>query len=120
VEDGATALALLQQEDGPPLAILDWVMPRMTGIDVCRELRAQPRTAGIYIILLTVRNDAADIVAGIRAGADDYVTKPVRSEELRARVQLGRRIVELQKKLELIEARAPSHEFDAAVLAPHA
>jgi two-component system, cell cycle response regulator len=119
VEDGATALALLQQEDGPALAILDWVMPRMTGIDVCRELRAQPRTAGIYVILLTVRNDAADIVAGLRAGADDYVTKPVQCEELRARVQLGRRIVELQKRLELIEGRTLNHESEAAIPALH-
>ena len=71
----------------------------MTGIQVCRELRSHPRTAGIYVILLTVRNSAADIVAGLRAGADDYVTKPVQAEELRARVQLGCRIIELRAAL---------------------
>jgi two-component system, cell cycle response regulator len=98
-EDGTAALARLQEEDGPVLAILDWVMPGKTGIDVCRELRAQRRTAGIYVILLTVRNSAADIVAGLRAGADDYVTKPVQAEELRARVQLGCRIIELRRAL---------------------
>jgi DNA-binding response OmpR family regulator len=85
-EDGATALASLQKEDAPALAILDWVMPEMTGLEVCRELRAHRQTAGIYVILLTARNSAADIVAGLRAGADDYVTKPVQAEELRARV----------------------------------
>jgi DNA-binding response OmpR family regulator len=98
-EDGTTALARLQEENGPVLAILDWVMPGMTGIEVCRELRAHRRTAGIYVILLTARNSPADIVAGLRTGADDYVTKPVQAEELRARVQLGCRIIELRGAL---------------------
>jgi two-component system cell cycle response regulator len=102
-EDGTTALARLQEENGPVLAILDWVMPGMTGIDVCRELRAVRRTAGIYVILLTARNSAADIVAGLRAGADDYVTKPVQTEELRARVQFGCRIIELRAALKVEE-----------------
>jgi two-component system cell cycle response regulator len=100
-EDGTTALARLQQENGPVLAILDWVMPGMTGVDVCRQLRAHRRTAGIYVILLTARNSSADIVAGLRAGADDYVTKPVQAEELRARVQLGCRIIELRATLKI-------------------
>jgi two-component system cell cycle response regulator len=98
-EDGTTALAHLQGDDAPVLAILDWVMPGKTGLEVCRELRAHRRTAGIYVILLTARNSAADIVAGLRAGADDYVTKPVQAEELRARVQLGCRIIELRAAL---------------------
>jgi two-component system cell cycle response regulator len=68
-EDGTTALAGRQEEDGPVLAILDWVVPGLTGIDVCRELRARRQTAGIYVILLTARNSAADIVAGLRARA---------------------------------------------------
>lgn len=98
-EDGPTALARLQEESGPVLAILDWVMPGMTGLEVCRELRAHRKTAGIYVIVLTARNSAADIAAGLRAGADDYVTKPVQAEELRARVQLGCRIIELRAAL---------------------
>jgi DNA-binding response OmpR family regulator len=98
-EEGNTALMRLQEENGPVLAILDWVMPGMTGLEVCRELRAHRSTAGIYVILLTARNSAADIVAGLRAGADDYVTKPVQAEELRARVQLGCRIIELRGAL---------------------
>lgn len=100
-EDGTTALARLQEENGPVLAVLDWVMPAMTGLDVCRQLRADRRTAGIYVILLTARNSSADIVAGLRAGADDYVTKPVQAEELRARVQLGCRIIELGATLKI-------------------
>jgi len=98
-EDGPTALVRLQEENGPVLAILDWVMPGMTGLEVCRELRAHRKTAGIYVIVLTARNSAADIAAGLRAGADDYVTKPVQAEELRARVQLGCRIIELRAAL---------------------
>lgn len=98
-EDGTTALANLQQENGPVLAILDWVMPGLTGLEVCRQLRARRQTAGTYVILLTARNSAADIVAGLREGADDYVTKPVQPEELRARVQLGCRIIELRAAL---------------------
>jgi DNA-binding response OmpR family regulator len=98
-EDGTTALARLREENGPVLAILDWVMPGMSGLEVCRELRASRRTAGIYVILLTSRNSGADIVAGLRSGADDYVTKPVQAEELRARVQLGCRIIELRAAL---------------------
>jgi len=98
-EDGTTALALLREADEPVLAILDWVMPEMTGIEVCRQLRASRRTAGIYVILLTARNSAADIIAGLRSGADDYITKPVQAEELRARVQLGCRIIELRAAL---------------------
>jgi two-component system, cell cycle response regulator len=100
-EDGTAALARLQEEDAPVLAILDWVMPGKTGIEVCRELRAHRRTAGTYVILLTARNSSADILAGLRAGADDYVTKPVQAEELRARVQLGCRIIELRAALKI-------------------
>ena len=94
--DGIEAWRILQESNAPPLAVLDWVMPGMTGPQICRELRANPRTAGTYAILLTAKNSAEDIVAGLRSGADDYVTKPIQPEELRARVAVGRRIIELQ------------------------
>ena len=73
-----------------------WVMLGMTGPQICPELRASARTAATFAILLTARNTPEDIVAGPRSGADDYVTKPVQPEEVRARVAAGRRIVELQ------------------------
>jgi DNA-binding response OmpR family regulator len=74
--DGNMAWSMLEQKDGPRLAILDWVMPGMTGPEICRLVRTTPRVASAYLILLTDKNSAADITAGLRAGADDYLTKP--------------------------------------------
>jgi DNA-binding response OmpR family regulator len=99
VADGAEAWALMQQMEGPLLAILDWVMPGMAGPEICRAARASVRTAGTYLILLTARHSSADILAGLRSGADDYVTKPFKPEELRARVRLGQRIIRLEQTL---------------------
>jgi DNA-binding response OmpR family regulator len=98
-DNGDAAWAVLQKKDGPALALLDWVMPGLTGPQICREARANPKTANIYIILLTARNSSDDIVAGLRAGADDYVTKPFQPEELRARVRVGQKVVQLQRML---------------------
>jgi DNA-binding response OmpR family regulator len=97
--DGDTAWSMLQEVDGPRLAILDWVMPGMSGPEVCRLVRTNPDVASAYLILLTDKNSAADITAGLRAGADDYLTKPFDPGELRARVGMARRIVELQSDL---------------------
>jgi DNA-binding response OmpR family regulator len=97
--DGNVAWTMLQESDGPRLAILDWVMPGMTGPEICRLVRTTPHLASAYLILLTDKNSAADITAGLRAGADDYLTKPFDPGELRARVGMARRIVELQADL---------------------
>ena len=99
VEDGTRAWEALQAEDAPPLAILDWLMPGLDGIDVCRQIRQSPRTRPIYLILLTARQGQEDKIHGLQAGADDYITKPFNREELRARVQVGIRVLELQDAL---------------------
>jgi DNA-binding response OmpR family regulator len=97
--DGMEAWQALLAEDAPQLAVLDWLMPRMDGIEVCRQVRHQPDMASMYLILLTSRDHIKDILAGFEAGADDYVIKPCDPGELRARVRVGRRVVELQNAL---------------------
>jgi two-component system cell cycle response regulator len=97
--DGAEAWQALQREDAPRLAVLDWTMPTMDGIEVCRELRKRERQSYIYTLLLTAKQEKQEIVAGLEAGADDYLTKPFDPSELNARLRAGKRIVELQDQL---------------------
>lgn len=97
--DGPSALEALQHHDTPILAVLDIVMPGIDGIEVCQRVRALSYVVPPYVILLTVKGSRDDIVRGLEAGADDYVTKPFDPEELQARVRAGARIVELQHNL---------------------
>ena len=97
--DGTTALAALQEPDAPQLAVLDWMMPGMSGVDVCRRVRQGAVSQPTYIILLTSKSEKEDIVEGLLAGANDYVTKPFDHSELWARVMVGERVVELQSQL---------------------
>ncbi|MBV8732555.1 MAG: diguanylate cyclase [Acidobacteriia bacterium] len=97
--DGNEAWRALQMPDAPQMAILDWMMPGQDGVEVCRQLRAVGREPYTYVLLLTARSDAQDLVEALDAGADDYLTKPFNSSELRARLRAGRRIVELQAQL---------------------
>ena len=99
VEDGTRAWEILQGEEAPQLAILDWLMPGMDGIEICRQIRLRPQTQPVYIILLSARSDQEDKIHGLEAGADDYITKPFDRDELRARVQVGIRVLELQGAL---------------------
>src|SRR6185295_18647661 len=85
--EGDAAWQAMSQADAPQLAILDWLMPGMDGTEICRRVREKPAETSTYIILLTTKNGKEDIVTGLRAGADDYLTKPFDVEELRARVQ---------------------------------
>jgi phosphoserine phosphatase RsbU/P len=98
-EDGAEAWKLLLQPEPPSLLLLDWNMPRLDGLELCRQIRTMPRLAVCYIILLTGRSAEEDLVAGLEAGADEYLAKPVNYLELRARLNAGRRVVELQQNL---------------------
>jgi DNA-binding response OmpR family regulator len=97
--DGAAAWEALQRPDAPRLAILDWMMPGMDGLDLVRRVRALQVERSPYIMMLTAKGDRADIVAGLDAGANDYLAKPFHIGELRARVKVGCRLVETQDAL---------------------
>lgn len=97
--DGEQAWKILQEPDSPMLIVLDWLMPGLDGVDVCRRAREDVRLNSAYILLLTSRTSKEDVVRGLEAGADDYVTKPFDAAELRARIQVGARLVSLQHAL---------------------
>jgi len=97
--DGNDAWEKLQENDPPKLIILDWMMPGIDGIEICRRLRRKDSVDPMYIILLTSRDEKNDVVEGLGAGADDYISKPFDTEELRARIDVGRRVVDLQTAL---------------------
>jgi DNA-binding response OmpR family regulator len=99
VADGSQAWTALARATAPTLAILDWMMPGMDGPDVCRRVRAELPDANMYLLLVTARERRTDVVAGLDAGADDYIIKPFDPEELRARVAVGARVLGLQQKL---------------------
>jgi DNA-binding response OmpR family regulator len=97
--DGLEAWQALQTENAPPIAIIDWMMPGMDGVDFCRKIRQTQTLTPTYIILLTSKAQQEDVVAGLEAGANDYIRKPFEREELRARIRVGERVVELQAAL---------------------
>ena len=99
VEEGTRAWDVLQAEEAPQLVVLDWLMPGMDGIEICSRIRGSPQTRPIYLILLTSRGGQQDKIHGLQSGADEYITKPFNREELRARVQVGIRVLELQGAL---------------------
>lgn len=96
---GDEALAALENGPRPDIALLDWMMPEKEGPEVCQIIRARPQTVPVYIILLTSLGGRQNIIQGLQAGADDYITKPFDRDELRARLGVGRRMVELQRNL---------------------
>jgi diguanylate cyclase (GGDEF)-like protein len=98
-EDGNTAWSVLQRPDSPKLVLLDWNMPGMDGLEICRRLKQLDSSDPPYVILLTGRQEKGDIVQGLDAGANDYVAKPYNNAELRARIRVGQRMLELQSNL---------------------
>ncbi len=99
VRDGEAALNALAADPELRLAIIDWVMPKCDGIEVCRQIRGGPAEPYIYVVLLTAKDDKADIIQGLDAGADDYLVKPCNPLELKVRLRAGRRVIELQEQL---------------------
>ncbi len=102
-KDGLEAWEILQQDNAPDLLVLDWMMPGIDGPELCRKIRQKRHVIYPYILLVTGKDDTQDVVRGLEAGADDYLSKPFDSTELRARLQVGKRILALQH--ELIQAR---------------
>jgi phosphoserine phosphatase RsbU/P len=97
--DGEQAWEILQAPSPPPVVILDWLMPKLDGVEICRRVRLHPSLKTLHLILLTSRASRQDLVQGLEAGADDYIIKPFDPQELRARVHVGARIAELQMAL---------------------
>jgi diguanylate cyclase (GGDEF)-like protein len=96
---GTEAWRILEGENAPRLAVLDWMMPGMDGVEICRRVRGANREPYIYLLLLTARTESQDLIEGMDAGADDYLTKPFNAHELRVRLHAGRRILDLQAEL---------------------
>jgi CheY-like chemotaxis protein len=96
--DGEEAWSLYR-EHRPALAILDWMMPRLDGVELCRRIRADPHGAAAHVILLSTRAERSHLVAGLEAGADDYLTKPFQRDELQARLRVGERVIALRRDL---------------------
>jgi len=99
-QDGKAAAEILEGPDSPSIAVLDWMMPHMDGVEVCKRVRQNRTTPYIYLLLLTAKSQKDEIASGLEAGADDYVIKPFDPDELRARLKVGQRVVELERTLE--------------------
>ena len=106
-EDGEQAWEMLQQEDAPRLVLLDWMMPGLEGLEVCRRLRQRQEERSTYVIMLTASGDTADLVSAMNAGADDFVTKSKDVRELEVRLRSARRIIELEDALWRLATRDP-------------
>ncbi len=114
-KDGRAAWDLLTKPDAPRLALLDWVLPGLDGVELCRRLRHRPETEPYtYAILLTAKSQKHEMLEAMDAGADDFLARPFDPPELKARLQVGKRIVELQQKLVSANEAlhyAASHDF---------
>jgi DNA-binding response OmpR family regulator len=117
--DGTEAWSVLSSKNPPSLAVLDWMMPGMTGPELCRLVRQRASEPYTYILLLTSRNEKDDVIEGMDSGADDYITKPFDKHELKVRLRAGTRIVDLQEQLvtarEALRLQGHARLLDAVV-----
>jgi CheY-like chemotaxis protein len=108
--DGDAAWAALERPDAPSIAVLDWMMPGLEGVEICRRVQARGSATPPYLVLLTANSERPNVIAGLEAGADDFMGKPFDPEELRARLVVATRVVELRRKL-----AERVHELEAAI-----
>lgn len=120
-EDGKQAIEALMTDDAPPIVILDWVMPGMSGPEVCARLRTAQLKIRPYVLMLSAKNDKTEVVAGLDAGADDFLSKPFNLGELLARLRVAQRMVEyeidLYKKIAELEALEQRHRLLGELIA---
>jgi len=109
-EEGTAAWAALSRPDGPSLALLDWQMPGLDGTEICAQARELIKDRPLYLLILTSRSEKSDVVQGLGAGADDYLTKPFSPDELKARLKTGERVLRLEAAL-----HARVHELEEAL-----
>jgi sigma-B regulation protein RsbU (phosphoserine phosphatase) len=107
VHDGLAAWERIIGDEPPELVIVDWMMPGIDGIELCRRIRTTPLRSPVYVILLTARSSRQDLVAGLEAGADDYLTKPFDPDELRARIHVGQRTLGLIANIKQLTGLLP-------------
>ena len=116
-DNGMDAIMALRKKDAPSLAIMDWMMPGMDGLEICRRVREVDRV--LYIIMLSARGSKAHLLEGLRAGADDYLVKPFDSDELHARILVGLRVMAMQaalmSRVRELEANTPAPVLTRAV-----
>ena len=117
--DGAAAWEHISGDQPPALAIVDWMMPGIDGIELCRRIRAASLPSLVYVILLTARNTRQDLVAGLEAGADDYLTKPFDPDELRARIHVGQRTLGLMASLKQLNGLLPICSYCKRIRSDH-
>ena len=118
VQDGVAAWDCITGESPPTLAIVDWMMPGLSGVDLCRRIRAKVQSP-VYVILLTSRNTTEDLVEGLRAGADDYLRKPFDPDELRARLHVGKRTLALIANIKHLAGLLPICSYCKRIRSDH-
>ena len=118
-QDGVEAWERIVSDQPPALAIVDWEMPGLDGIELCRRIRATSLRSPVYVILLTARNSRQDLVAGLEAGADDYLTKPFDPDELRARIHVGQRTLGLIENIKRLTGLLPICSYCKRIRSDH-